>query len=83
LKILETCLSIILSLPYILVLVALQVRLLLFGGDENANTPDYSVPFVGNLRRTLVLSTPHQKNGFVVGTFVKREPVRRMLLWIH
>jgi hypothetical protein len=24
-----------------------------------------------------------QQNGFVVGTFVKREPVGRMLPWIH
>jgi len=30
------------------------VRLLLFRGDENANTLDYSMPFVGNLRGTPV-----------------------------
>jgi hypothetical protein len=46
--------SILLALPYPSVLVALRVRLLLFGGDENANSLDYMVPFVGNLRRTLV-----------------------------
>jgi hypothetical protein len=42
------------TLPYLSVLAALQVRLLLFGGDENASALDYMVPFVGNLRRTLV-----------------------------
>jgi hypothetical protein len=31
-----------------------RVRLILFGGDENANALDYTVPFVGNLRRNLV-----------------------------
>jgi hypothetical protein len=53
-KVLERHLSILLSLPYIYVLVVLRVRLLLFGGDENPNALDYSVPFVGNLRRALV-----------------------------
>jgi hypothetical protein len=42
------------TLPYIFVSVELRVRLLLFGGDENASALDYTVPFVGNLRRTLV-----------------------------
>jgi hypothetical protein len=48
-----THLSILLALPYPFVLVVVQVRLLLFGGDENASSLDYSVPFFGNLRRTL------------------------------
>jgi len=54
LEILETYLSILLALPYLLVLVAVQVRLLLSRGDENSITLDYSVPFVGNLRGILV-----------------------------
>jgi hypothetical protein len=40
-------------LPYLLVLVALRVRLLLSEEDKNSNALDYSVPFVENLRRTL------------------------------
>jgi hypothetical protein len=43
-----------LSLPYPFVSAALQVRLLLFRGDENSISLDYSVLFVGNLRRSLV-----------------------------
>jgi hypothetical protein len=31
-----------------------KVRFLFFGGDENANAPDYSVPFFGNLRSVKV-----------------------------
>jgi hypothetical protein len=54
LKVPGTHLSILLSLPYPFVLLALQVRLILFGGDENASAIDYTVPFVGNLRRILV-----------------------------
>ena len=50
----RTHLSILLALPYPCILVLLQVRLLLFEGDENASALDYTVPFVGNLRRTLV-----------------------------
>jgi hypothetical protein len=46
--------SILLSFLYLLVLVSLRMRLILFGGDENANSLDYLIPFVGNLRRTLV-----------------------------
>jgi hypothetical protein len=32
----------------------LRMRLILYEGDENASALDYMVPFVGNLRRTLV-----------------------------
>jgi hypothetical protein len=42
------------TLPYLSVSAVLRVRLLLFGGDENSITLDYMVPFVGNLRRTMV-----------------------------
>jgi hypothetical protein len=59
------------------------VRLLLFRGDENTITLDYTVPFAGNLRRILVSSNSCQQNGFIAGTYVKREPVGRMLLSIH
>jgi hypothetical protein len=41
------------TLPYIFVSATLQVRLLLFEGDENSSALDYTIPFVGNLRRTL------------------------------
>jgi len=41
-------------LPYPFVSATLWVRLLLFKGNENTNTLDYTVPFVGNLRKTLV-----------------------------
>jgi len=79
----ETHLSILLSLPCLLVLVALQVRILLFRGDKNSSALDYLVPFLGNLRRTLVWSISRQKNGSIVGTCVKREPIGIMLSLIH
>jgi hypothetical protein len=42
------------TLPYLSISAVLQVRLLLFRGYENANDLDYMIPFIGNLRRTLV-----------------------------
>ena len=44
---------------------------------------DYTVPIVGNLRRTLVWSILRQQNGSVAGTCVKRELVGRMMSSIH
>ena len=83
LKVLWILLSLFLTLPYPFVSTTLWVRLSLFEGDENVNSLDYLVPFVGNLRRTLVWSNLHQQNGSVSRMFVKREPVGRMLPWIH
>jgi hypothetical protein len=53
-KALWILLSLFPTLPYLSVSAALQVRLILLGGDENANALDYTVPFVGNLRRNLI-----------------------------
>ena len=54
LKALCILLSLFTTLPYLSILAMLQVILILFGGDENANALDCLIPFVGNLRRTLV-----------------------------